>query len=162
MLVNCKGCSNKIEKSLAYSPTGKAPYYCSKEEYDGIQLNLIMRKSTYTLLHDEILNYDEKQIIQNKKLEELGKSYGWEVVFKTFKHCEKDINFWVNQKNFNSEYNKISYIMAIILSHINDIYMQHKKEKNKKENNTYIDINMLNDDEAVPIKTNTNDISQFL
>lgn len=162
MKVKCKLCGTPHEKSEAYSPTGKSPYYCSIEEYEEENLNQTMRKSTFTLLHDDILNYDERQIVVNKKLEELGKSYGWEVVFKTFKHCENDIKFWIQQKDFKNEYLKLNYIMAIVTNHINDIYMQHKKEKRqKKENNTYVNIDILND-EFVNIKKNTNDISQFL
>jgi hypothetical protein len=161
MIVKCKLCGTPHEKTETYTPTGKSPYYCSQEEYDEDKLNKTMRKSTYILLHDDILNYDERQIITNKKLEELGKSYGWEVVFKTFKHCENDIKFWINQKDFKSEYYKLTYLMAIISNNINDIYMKHKKEKIKKETNTYVDINLLND-EVVPNKVNTNDISQFL
>lgn len=162
MKVKCKLCETLHEKTEAYTPTGKSPYYCSKEEYDEKQLDTALRKSTYTLLHDEILNYDDKQIITNKKLEELGKSYGWEVVFRTFKKCENTIRFWVFQKEFSNEYNKLTYVMAIISNNINDVYMKYKAEKNKKITNTYVDINILNDDEVVPIQTNTNDISQFL
>ena len=98
----------------------------------------------------------------NKKLEELGKSYGWEVVYKTFKHCEDNIKFWVTQKEFSTEYNKLTYIMAIILNNINDVYMRYKAEKNKKITNTYVDINILNDDEVTTIQNKANDISQFL
>ncbi len=162
MQVKCKLCGTTHEKTESYSPTGKSPYYCSKEEYEEEQVNQIMRKSTFTLLHDDILNYDERQIVVNKKLEQLGKSYGWEIVFKTFKHCENDIKFWIQQKNFDNEYLKINYIMAIITNHINDIYIKYKNEKRqKKENNIYIDIDILNDD-FVPNSKNTNDISQFL
>ena len=33
------------EKKEAYTPTGKSPYYCTKEEYDQRQQDIVMRKN---------------------------------------------------------------------------------------------------------------------
>ena len=165
--VSCKLCKATLNREVAYSPTGKSPYYCSEKEYltnkQESEYNSNMKKSTYTLLHDEILQYDENQIILNKKLEQLGKLYSWEVVYKTFNLCKKDILFWVNNKSFDNEYFKMNYIMAIISNKINDVYLQNKREKlnGTIKQDTYIDVNLLNDD-FTRKTNNSNDISQFL
>ncbi|CEQ01634.1 Uncharacterised protein [[Clostridium] sordellii] len=172
MKVKCKICGSKIERDSAYKIVKEQKskrvnlYYCSEEEYDKQQDEIIQRDKCYEVIKD-ILNIPLVTPGMIKQLKTVREYYEYVVITKTFKTKEEDIRWAVNNKEFSNEYNKFRYVLAIILNNIEDIKKVHMKELeeisrlfNKVENNE-INIDIMND---MPISTKrkSNDISQFL
>lgn len=55
-----------------------------------------------------------------RKIDEY-KYYSYQVILDTFKQSKSDIEYWISVKRFNSDYQKISYIFAIIGSRIAEV-----------------------------------------
>lgn len=146
---------------------GKNEYYKTEEIYNQYIKNKKDRENLLKFIADAILDYGEGQVLPTillKKIKELNLFYPYEVIQETFKVKEKDLNYWMNKEDkFQTDYQKCSYMMAIIKNTINDIYKKWKCEQNvhKIENNT--DINMLNDIDDTEVKKPINrGISDFL
>ncbi|MBQ3543406.1 MAG: hypothetical protein IJA34_00200 [Lachnospiraceae bacterium] len=86
------------------------------------------------------LGYNEGQPFPTslpKKLNELS-YYDNAVIKATFESCKSDILYWLEHKNFSSEYGKISYMFAIINNNISDInkkFIRQEKIKHREEAN---------------------------
>lgn len=60
-------------------------------------------------------------------------NYSYELILNTFKICNPEIQRGLRNIEFNDESHKINYIMSVIDSNINDVYMRAKKVKETKE-----------------------------
>lgn len=169
--VKCRICGKYGTNETFYKVTdenGKSKYYCNQEEYENHINEKRKRDNLIEYIHNEILLLEEGQIINPimiKKLNELHKFYDWEVIHKTFEKCKDSIHYWIENKNFSSEYGMISYIMKIIESHINDVYNEwkFKKEQERKIESNEIDLGLLNDLEIVNcVKDEDDNILEFL
>lgn len=120
----------KIDRKYAY----KAPngfYYSSVQAYTETIEREAMRKKCIDYMHD-LLNYQDFMKIPSifyKKLKDWG-LYGYKVVYSAMTLSEKSIRQAIINKNFDNEYNKVSYISAIIQNNLNDAL---KIETNKKK-----------------------------
>lgn len=148
---------------------GKNKYYKNKKIYDKYMKQKNDRDILLKYIALEILDYQEKQIVPTillKKIKELNEFYEYEVIYEAFKEKKDTLKYWINlDGKFNSEYQKVSYMMAIINNSINDIYERWKikQQRLQKENSINVDMNVLNDSEAVVVpKSEAIDISQFL
>ena len=96
-----------------------------------------------------------------KKIE-LFNYYSPNVVLDTFRQSESDIDYWIENKNFNSDYGKVSYIFAIIDSRIAEV------ERERIRNEKILERERLSQQEfSDPVLTTGNnvpakDISDFL
>lgn len=155
--VKCRICGKYGTNDTFYrvvEKNGKNKYYCSQEEYENHINEQNKRSNLIEYVHSEILMLEEGQIVNPimiKKLNELHGFYDWEVIHKTFEKCKETIHYWMENKNFTSEYGMISYIMKIIESHINDVYdeWKFKKDQETKVENKKIDVSILNDIEII-------------
>lgn len=169
--VKCRICGKYGTNETFYKvidKNGKSKYYCNQEEYENHINEKKKRDNLIEYIHNEILLLEEGQIVNPimiKKLNELHKFYDWEVIHKTFEKCKGSIHYWIENKNFSSEYGMISYIMKIIESHINDVYNEwkFKKEQERKIESNKIDLGLLNDLEIVNyVKDEDDNILEFL
>ena len=71
------------------------------------------------------------KVIANNKIKDNG-YYSFEIILLTFKACKDIILRSIENKNFDSEGNKMAYICAIVNSKINDIYERKKKADKAK------------------------------
>lgn len=138
-------------------------YYKSQEIYDAEQ----KQKETYKTLIDyicnEFLGYGEGQPFPTslpKKLKELS-FYDYETILETFKKCHDDIHFWLEHKQFETEYGKICYIFTIVKSKIADINSDRirREEQSKYTKKTEIECGDLSE---LGTKRQGKDISNFL
>lgn len=175
MKVKCKICGNKIERDTAYKivkeqKTKKVNlYYCSEDEYNKQQEEIKQRDKCYEIVKD-ILGVPIIKPGLIKQLKTIREFYEYSIITKTFKFKSEDIKWATSNKEFNSEYSKDRYVLAIILNNIEDVKKVHMKDLeemnrlfNKAENND-VNIDIMNDLEVVkPPKTKkSNDISCFL
>lgn len=161
--VKCRDTGVLVSSTDAWkAPDGK--YYSSQGAFEHLMLEKTYRQKCIEELGN-ILGYSKDQkfpTIVAKKLKEY-ESYGYEVVFETICNKKQVIINSISNKDFTSEYNKTSYIMAIITNSINDIYKQHQDKKKLQ----HIDKTVATIEEVesavTPVKVReTHDISRWL
>lgn len=149
----CQICKNKGTTEAFYKVTdekGKSKYYCNKEEYDNMISERNKRTELLKYIAIEVLNYEEDQIVPpviTKKIKEMNSFYDYEVIHECFKMNKETIQYWITNKNFDSEYGMASYIMRIIENNINDVYnkWKHSKKTEQKQENNSLDLEMINE-----------------
>lgn len=103
------------------APDGK--YYKTKEIYIKDREN----KEYYKLCIDKLANflgYCRGKVfptIVSKKIAELKEGYSCKVIYNTIEKCEDSIVWALQNKEFNNDNGRMSYILAIISNHINDM-----------------------------------------
>ena len=134
MKVTCRACGKKIEKEDAFcfvheTKTGKKQnhYYCSQEEKE-FQDREKELYSRIQYLTDEILGYPITNNARNKKIKELQQAgYTNEEIYRCIKDCKSEIEEWLTLKDISVEYQKISYMFAIIGNKIHDFTIEDKQ-----------------------------------
>lgn len=66
--------------------------------------------------------------------------YSYSVILYTFKYSKVSIDNAIRSKSFKSENNKINYIMAIVESNMNDIYLRLLKVKESDKRTKELDL----------------------
>lgn len=167
----CKICKAVGTTETFYKVTndkGVNSYYCNKEEFDHVINERSKRHSLLEYIAIEVLNYDEGQIVNPsmvKKIGELNKFYDLEVIHEAFRLNKESIQYWMNNKNFTSEYGMVNYIMKIVEGNINDVYQKwkHLKRRESKQAAENIDLEIINNmDTKTPAKQTTDSILSFL
>lgn len=161
--VKCQDTGELIPKTDAYKASN-GKYYSSEEAFKCLMDEKIYRQKCLDELGN-ILGYHEGQkfpTIVAKKLKEY-QYYGYKVVLQTIIDKRSVIEYSISHKDFTSEYNKVSYVMAIITNSINDV----KKKIDKEQRLQHISNNAITSEEVESIQTPTNhgdihDISKFL
>lgn len=105
-----------------------------------------------------LLGYDENQalsstmvlrlkgLLTNKFIEnnaiESTANYSYEVILNTFKFCSPTINKALRANSWTNEMHRFNYILKIVESNINNVYLRMKNVQKTKEEakNTTIDI----------------------
>ena len=105
----------------------------------------------------KILGYDENQalsstmvlrlkgLLTNKFIEngniQDGANYSYEVILNTFKFCSPTINKALKTNSWSNEMHRFNYILKIVESNINNVYLRMKNVQKTKEEaeNTTID-----------------------
>ncbi len=138
-------------------------YYKSQEIYNAEQ----KRKETYkTLINyicNEFLGYGDGQPFPTslpKKIKELS-FYDNEVILETFKKLHDDICYWLEHKQFETEYGKISYIFAMVRDKIADVNSDKIRREQQSEHTKKIEIE-CGDISGIGNKSRGKDISSFL
>lgn len=163
----CTHCKKELTTDIAYKVTvnGKNKYYCTKEEYETIQ-NEINDKNKCLETISTILNIPFVPPMMVREINDLTKFYSYIVIDRAFKDNEKNIRWFIENRDSSSEYGKIKYIMTIIKNNINSTYKKYIKEQEQltemfKTNDKEIDMdimNITNDGKSNDIS----DISEFL
>lgn len=169
--VVCKICKSKGDTDTFYKITdenGRNKYYCNQEEYDNYVSEKLKRENMLKFIAEEVFQYEEGQIIHPtmiKKLSAMNKFYDNEVIHECFRINKETIQYWMQAKQFSSEYNMVCYIMKIIEGSINDVFnkWKHRKQQEIKEENTLVDFDILNQlDNTTSTQQDSNGILSFL
>lgn len=121
----------------------------------------------YEFVRVKVLGYDENQSLSKNMVLRLkgmlnGKfmannstennaNYSYDVVINTFKYSMSDIQRALNSVSFADECHKFNYIMRIVDSNLNTVYMRMKRaEKVKKE--VIKEISVVDNHKAVEYK----------
>lgn len=108
-------------------------WFRDKATYEKWRVNNDYRWKTVDLIA-EILGYQKGQVfptVVHKKLKEL-EFYGYRCVYETILRQRKTIQWYMENKDFDSDYNRIAYMFAIIKNNINDVYRDMKKLADEK------------------------------
>lgn len=106
-------------------------YYKSQEIYEEDKQQKELRKRLISYICDHFLGYQEGEPfspVLPRKLKELS-FYNDAVILETFQIYEKEILYWLKQKEFHDDYNKIAYMFAIVRSKIADVNREHLRKK---------------------------------
>lgn len=168
--VVCQICKTKGDSDIFYKVTddkGKNKYYCNKEEYDNLKLEQKKFKDLMVYVAEEVLGYEDGQIVPPvivKKVRNMNKFYDYDVIHECFSINKETIQYWINNKNFDSEYGMSSYIMKIIESSINDVYNKWKHRKTVEQRQENDSINLIINEEVKQTSNNNknNAILEFL
>lgn len=160
--VKCQDTGVLVSASDAWkAPNGK--YYSSQGAFEHLIKEREYRQKSISEIGD-ILGYKEGQkfpTIVAKKIKDY-EFYSYEVVYETIITKKQAIINSISNKDFTSDYNKTSYIMAIITNSINDIYKQHQN----KQKIQHIDKTVVTTEEVksttTPVRTPVHDISRWL
>jgi len=161
--VKCQDTGELVPSNEAYKASN-GKYYSSAEAFKCISDEKMYRQKCLEELGN-ILGYSDGQkfpTIVPKKLKEYS-YYGYKVVLQTIISKRADIVYSISHKDFASEYNRVSYVMAIITNSINDV----KKKMDKEQKLQHISNNAITSEEVESMQAPTNrgeihDISKFL
>ena len=143
MLVKCKICGTKNEKSDSYCVVinNKNNYYCSKQEYDRHKAELEYKDLFYKELC-ECFGYEIKNSMLWKEMASLKELYSYEVLYHTLVEKKSDVVKALPNLARATEINKIKYTFAIVGN-----YVKATEEKLRRLTSlkTKSDAYMLND-----------------
>ena len=141
-------------------------YYKNKEVFDNWRAQTDKRNEVLDIIADIVGYYNGEKFPSSitKKLKDLEEIYDIFTVYDTFVEKRDDIQFAIDTRDFDTEYGKCAYIMAIVVNNINDIWIRRKREEKTKlkQEATLKSEDMDFDYIPAPVKKNTKDISQFL
>ena len=126
MKVKCRICGSLIERDSAYKvvKNDSAYYYCSKEEYDNKQRIIEQKKSIFDVY---VYCVGDDKLLYSLIQKEIKESYdGDDVIERVFnfvsenkKKLKNSIEYKVQKSgNFDSKFNEINYLTAIIKKQI--------------------------------------------
>lgn len=80
------------------------------------------------------------KFIENGNIQD-GANYSYEVILNTFKFCSPTINKALKTNSWSNEMHRFNYILKIVESNINNVYLRMKNVQKTKEEaeNTTID-----------------------
>lgn len=131
MLVKCKICGNKIERTEAYKIVinNKNNYYCNEMEYKNWVSKKEIKDNTYNLIYD-IFERKITNTVLFKEITELSNIYTYEKIFAYLRENETYLCD-VMKKDFSSEYAQIRYFAAILKNSLSDF--QYKNDEQVKK-----------------------------
>lgn len=138
-------------------------YYKNQTVYDADQKEKQSYKRLVEYISYEFLGYGDGQPFPSSlpKLLKRFEYYDNDVILEAFKECAKDIHYWLDNKQFTSEYGKLSYMFKIVEGSIADInkrvLLRQKQERETKR------VTVESDDlSSIGTKKRGKDISHFL
>lgn len=146
-------------------------WYSSEEAWLKVKPDFVAKKHRekyWKLCIDfmaDVLGYKERfpfPSLVTKRLKEL-ENYGYDVVYDSMREHEDTLRYYVKNKEFESDLQRIGYLFAIVKSNLLSLY-NNKEEREKRRNRNDISLNNLIDlDEKVEVrKHKVRDISKFL
>ena len=156
--VKCQDTGEYSTSDVAYrAANGK--YYSSMASYQQLEEQKAQRQKCIDALF-EILGFDKDTIVPTILFKNL-KSYekmGYDIVYDTIIEEERDINWALQNVNFQNTTGMIMYVCKILENHMMDVY-QRKKFRQCHANRKEIVIDNI---EINNKKQKTKDISKFL
>lgn len=154
MLVKCRKCNNKVDRTLAFKVVvgGKNTYYCNEEEYKQYLEEQRLKEERQKKVKEEkeLLNKkkEENKLLREKIYKNIEYIFGYLPVntalykemnelFKVFEY--KTISQYLEQKKdylcetlrmkeFSSEYGKIRYFSAILKNSMADFEIKDQQK----------------------------------
>lgn len=163
MNVVCRYCKSKIEKKDALQITGEKynTYYCNQECYDKANAEkkakeierlakkqekeeYVKEKAEYDQIYELCCNIFGYRIgsypLLKKQIQLLEKTASRQKII-IYLEGETEILSRIMHKDFNNEYNRIKYFMAVISSRVYDYKPKHKIQVvETKVDNTFYDL----------------------
>lgn len=135
MQVKCKCHGIKIERDTAYKVVinNKNQYYCNEQEYINIQNTKKIKDDTYNSIN-EVFGYKVVNTAIFKEINELLETTDYQTITSLIISKSKYLSN-ILAKDFNSEYGKIRYFIAIIKNGLKDFQIQNKTEVIKQFDN---------------------------
>lgn len=139
-------------------------YFKNKGIYDEWRAKTETRKKINDLIADFTGYYNGEifPTIVPKKIKELEETYDIFTVYETMLDKKNDIRYAMDSMEFSSDLGKCSYLMAIIVNSINDVWKRRKKEEEESKRIK----NIIFEEDYSNIKNNTEqkgkNISRFL
>ena len=113
----------------------------------------------YEYVHTKIMGYDKNQslsnmmvlrlkglstnkFIENKNIRSSA-HYSYSVILNTFKYCSNNIQKNVFGKHFIDENHKFNYILKIVESNLNTVYVKMKNAEQSKEKSEILDFGVM-------------------
>lgn len=133
MLVKCRICGNKVERTEAYKVVvnNKNNYYCKESEYKDWISKKEIKDDTYKLIYD-IFDRKVTNTILFKEIGELSNVYTYEKILAYLRENEMYLCN-VMKKEFSSEYAQIRYFTAILKNSLTDFKYQREIPKKNIE-----------------------------
>lgn len=116
--------------SLTFFKAPDGHYYKSEALYQQRTHDAEVYKSIMDIIHDA-LAFDPSMTFPTcitRSIKQLS-FYGNETILETFEKCKPQIENAMRTKYFQSEYQRASYMMAIIKNNINDVYKAKKRRE---------------------------------
>lgn len=85
---------------------------------------------------ESILGYNKDTLMHSfffSKLESLHELWDYEMIYETMKNSQNEIAWALEEKEFSSDKNVISYVMAIIQNRIGEISRRKRLEEQAKK-----------------------------
>lgn len=129
LLVKCRICGNKIEKTEAYKIVinSRNNYYCDKAEYRNWLLEKKAKDNTYNIIYD-IFGRKVTNTVLYKEIHELSEVYTYEKIYAYLKENEVYLSS-VMERDFLREYLQIRYFTAILKNNLTDFKYEKKEGK---------------------------------
>lgn len=116
-------------------------------------------KELYEYVRHNVMGYDENQslsnnmvlrlkgLVKNKFMENYNiadsANYSFQIILNTFKFCTSEIHKGLANNNFNDENHKFNYILKIVESNLNTVYMRMKNSEKAKEKTETMEMNTV-------------------
>lgn len=129
MLVKCRICKNKIERNEAYKVVvkDKNQYYCNAEEFSEWNRENENRMKSIDLIFELIGETTNTSLM--KELSQIAKVHSYTKIANYLETNMFDLDISMN-KEFETEYGKIRYLMAIVKNSIADF--KEKEDENEE------------------------------
>lgn len=119
----------------------------------------ILWNELYEYVRSNIMGYDKNQslstamvlrlkgllynkFMENLKIEDTA-NYSYQVVLNTFKFCTPDIQRGLRSNSFRDENHKFNYVIKIVESNLNTVYMRMKNAGKAKEKTKTMEMNAV-------------------
>lgn len=157
-----------VGNSLTFYKAPDGHYYKDSATYQARIDQIALHKQLIAELAN-IMMFDPSMAfptIVPKMLKELS-FYGDAIILQTLQQCKDNIGYAMRTKEFPSEYQRASYVMAILKNHINDVYKVAKQQAKQEVKQTVQEaqIPVVQDLYAMPQASSAapaHDLSAFL
>lgn len=105
------------------------------ELYEYVRKNVMGYDENQSLSREMVLRLKgllNNKFMANNSIDDTA-SYSYKTVLNTFKFCMSDIQKGLRINEFRDERHKINYIMKIVESNLNTVYIRMKKSEESKE-----------------------------
>lgn len=112
--------------------------------YEYVRSNVMGYDSNQSLSRDMVLRLKgllSNKFIENNNVEDTA-NYSYETVLNTFKFCLTDIQKGLRSNSFNDERHKFNYILKIVESNLNNVYVRMKNVEKAKTTTETVDVSV--------------------
>ena len=118
-----------------------------KQLYDYVRYNVLEYDENQSLSRTMVLRL--KGLCSNKYMANNSipttAHYSYKVILNTFKYCILDIRRSIKANRFNDENHKFNYILRIVESNLNTVYLNMKAAEKTQKEIEHSDISRVND-----------------
>ena len=133
--------------------------------YDYVRYNILNYDSNQSLSKAMVLRLKgllSNKFMENNNIEDTA-NYSYATILNTFKFCISDIQKGLRSNSFKDEMHKFNYVLKIVESKINDVYMRMKNAEKAKDKTETLDMSTATHDSGAGYqrKTETTSNNKF-